>query len=53
MEVLNLNMMKHFLKSILLYERKKMNRAVFENIEDELKEDEVWRLLDGSDKLDE
>lgn len=40
MEVLNLNMMKHFLKSILLYERKKMNRAVFENIEDELKEAE-------------
>ena len=40
MEILNLNMMKHFLKSILLYERKKMNRAVFENIEDELKEDE-------------
>ena len=38
MEVLNLNMMKHFLKSILLYERKKMNRAVFENIEDELKQ---------------
>ena len=40
MEILNLNMMKHFLKSILLYERKKMNRVVFENIEDELKETE-------------
>lgn len=40
MEILNLNMMKHFLKSILLYERKKMNRVVFENIEDELKEAE-------------
>lgn len=43
MEVLNLNMMKHFLKSILLYERKKMNRAVFENIEDELKETEKMK----------
>ena len=40
MEILNLNMMKHFLKSILLYERKKMNRVVFENIGDELKEAE-------------
>ena len=45
MEVLNLNMMKHFLKSILLYERKKMNRVVFENIEDELKEAEKMKKL--------
>ena len=45
MEVLNLNMMKHFLKSILLYERKKMNRVVFENIEDELKEAEKMNKL--------
>lgn len=40
MEAYILVMMKVFLKSILLYERKKMNRAVFENIEDELKEAE-------------
>ena len=38
--------------SVPIYEQIK-NTIINQIMNDELKEDEVWRLLDGSDNLDE